>query len=75
MIASTVYVNSDEVLNDNKYEFESIGRPFFKSLGDAIYKYELSRKRQHHPVLKNPVKSYDKRDPTDKRPSIIEADN
>lgn len=75
MIASTVYVNSDEVLNDNKYEFDSIGRPFFKSLGEAIYKYELSRKRQYHPVLKNPVKSYDKRDPKDKRPSIIEADN
>lgn len=75
MIASTIYVNSDEVLNDDKYEFESIGRPFFRNLGEAIYNYELKRKRTYHPTLKNPVVSYDKRNPNDNRPSIVQADN
>jgi hypothetical protein len=75
MIASTIYVNSDEILNDNKYDFETIGRPFFKDLGQAIYKYELNRKRAFQPTLKNPVMIYDKRDPKDNRPSIKEVDN
>ncbi len=75
MIASTIYVNSDEVLNDNKYDFDTIGRPFFRNLGAAIYNYELKRKRAYHPILKNPVISYDRRDAKDNRPSIKEVDN
>lgn len=75
MLAATVYVNSDGVVNDSKYDEETVGFPFFKELGKAVYDYELKRKRIHQPRLTNPVKVYEKRDPNDKRPTIKYADN
>jgi len=32
-----LYVNKDGVFNDNKYEYDSIGLPFMKRLGELIY--------------------------------------
>lgn len=75
MLSATIYVNSDGVVNDSKYDEETVGFPFFDKIGRAIYAYELSRSHQHKPVLVNPVKVYEKRDPSDKRPSIKQADN
>ncbi len=75
MLSATIYVNSDGVVNDSKYDEETVGFPFFDKIGRAIYAYELSRSHQHKPVLVNPVKVYEKRDPNDKRPSIKQADN
>lgn len=51
MLSGVIYVNSDGVLNDNKYEYDEIGYPFFKEVGDIIYQYELHRKRKHTPDL------------------------
>ena len=34
MLAATIYVNSDNILNDNKYEYETIGYPFLQQLGE-----------------------------------------
>ena len=75
MLSATIYVNSDGVVNDSKYDEETVGFPFFDKIGRAIYAYELSRSHQHKPVLINPVKVYEKREPNDKRPSIKQADN
>jgi len=75
MLSATIYVNSDGVVNDSKYDEETVGFPFFDKIGRAIYAYELSRSHQHKPILVNPVKVYEKRDPNDKRPSIKQADN
>jgi hypothetical protein len=75
MLAATVYVNSDGVVNDSKYDEETVGFPFFEQIGRAFYEYDLQRKRSYQPQLKNQVKSYEKRDPLDKRPSIKQADN
>lgn len=75
MLSATIYVNSDGVVNDSKYDEETVGFPFFDKIGRAIYAYELSRSHQHKPVLSNPVKVYEKREPNDKRPSIKQADN
>ena len=33
MLATTVYVNSDGILNDDKYDYDSIGYPFLYQLG------------------------------------------
>ncbi|MBS1660250.1 MAG: serine hydrolase [Bacteroidetes bacterium] len=52
MLTGTIYVNSDGVLNDDKYDYDSIGYPFFKEVGEIIYRYELGRKRAHTPDLK-----------------------
>jgi hypothetical protein len=53
MISAVVYVNKDGVLNDDKYEYEETGYPFFKEVGNIIYDYELKRTRKHKPDLSN----------------------
>jgi hypothetical protein len=75
MLAATVYVNSDGVINDSKYDEESMGFPFFRELGKAVYQYELQRPRAQKPPLKMNGVLYEKRDPQDKRPTIKMADN
>ncbi|MDE3256065.1 MAG: serine hydrolase [Bacteroidota bacterium] len=75
MLAATVYVNSDGVVNDSKYDEATVGFPFLKQIGTAFYNYELQRKRKYQPTLKNQVVQYEKRDPLDTRPSIKEVDN
>ena len=75
MLSSTIYVNMDGILNDDKYEYESIGHPFLNDLGKAVYGYELKRKRKYQPNLSEFKLKYDKRNPSDKRASIIDVDN
>lgn len=36
MLSGVIYVNSDGVLNDNKYEYDSIGYPFFREIGEIL---------------------------------------
>lgn len=75
MLAATLYVNSDGILNDNKYDYETIGHPFLYQLGQTIYNYELKRKRKYKPDLSDFIIQYEKRNPNDTRPSIKDADN
>jgi hypothetical protein len=75
MLSATVYVNSDGVVNDSKYDEETVGFPFLNKIGTAFYEYELKRPRKFKPVLKNQVKQYEKRNPKDTRPSILNAEN
>lgn len=51
MVSGNIYVNSDGVINDDKYEYEEIGYPFFKEVGNIIYQYELKRPRKYKPNL------------------------
>lgn len=53
MLTGNIYVNRDGILNDNKYEYEEVGYPFFKEIGEIIYKYELQRRRKYKPNLQN----------------------
>ncbi len=75
MLAATLYVNADEILNDNKYEYDSIGYPFLYQLGQTIYRFEQERKRNYKPGLSAFKIKYEKRDPKDKRASLSEVDN
>jgi len=75
MLAATVYVNSDGIINDSKYDEESMGFPFFRELGKAVYQHELQRPRAQQPPLKIKGLVYEKRDQQDKRPTIKMADN
>ncbi|MCK7558259.1 hypothetical protein MKQ70_25960 [Chitinophaga sedimenti] len=59
MLSGVIYLNRDGVLNDNKYEYEETGYPFFKEVGEIIYKYELSRKRAYTPDLRRFQFRYD----------------
>ncbi|MBO9659995.1 MAG: serine hydrolase [Chitinophagaceae bacterium] len=51
MLSGVIYVNSDGVLNDDKYEYRETGYPFFKEVGNIFYQYELQRKRKYPPDL------------------------
>ncbi len=53
MLSGNIYVNKDGILNDDKYEYNETGYPFFKEVGEIIYNYELNRKRKFAPVLNN----------------------
>ena len=75
MLAVTVYVNSDGILNDGKYDYDSIGYPFLYQLGQTIYQYEQQRKRAHKPDLSRFKIKYEKRDPNDTRPALKDVDN
>jgi len=44
LLSAVIYVNEDEIFNDDKYEYDEIGLPFLANLGRVIYKYELERK-------------------------------
>ena len=75
MLTATLYVNSDGILNDDKYDYDGIGYPFLYQLGRTIYQYELKRNRQYKPRLSRFKIEYEKRDVNDTRPLIREVDN
>ncbi len=53
MLSAVIYTNRDAILNDNKYEYEETGFPYFRELGYILYRYELSRERQYRPNLQH----------------------
>jgi Beta-lactamase enzyme family len=75
MLTATVYVNSDGILNDDKYDYEETGWPFMKELGQTIYQYELKRERKYKPDLNNFEIRYEQRNVNDTRPVIKNVDN
>jgi len=50
-VSAIVYVNEDQILNDDKYETDEVGLPFFVELGEYLYQRELKRKKQLMPDL------------------------
>lgn len=51
IVSAVIYVNTDEILNDDKYEYEEIGFPFFTELGEYLYQLELEREKMLKPDL------------------------
>ncbi len=51
MLSAVIYCNKDGILNDDKYDYDTVGFPFMKMLGQRIYAYERSRTREHKPDL------------------------
>ena len=49
MLSAVIYCNSDGIINDSMYDYDSVGYPFFKNLGQLIYNYELQRKKAFLP--------------------------
>lgn len=49
LLAATVYVNDNGTFNDDQYEYEELGMPFLRALGEAIYAYERRRVRTSPP--------------------------
>jgi hypothetical protein len=51
MLSAVIYVNRDGILNDDTYEYNEVGYPFFKDLYQVIYNLEKERKRKYIPVF------------------------
>ena len=52
-LSATISCNSDGIYNDDRYDYETVGYPFLKNLGQVIYQYELQRKKSMHPICQN----------------------
>jgi len=50
-VSAMIYCNSDGVLNDDQYDYATVGLPFMKNLGQVIYDYELKREYPVKPDL------------------------
>ncbi len=59
-VSALIYCNSDGILNDDKYDYKTIGLPFMKNLGQVIYDYELKREYKIRPDLSAVTFTYDK---------------
>lgn len=59
-LSAAINCNTNGIINDDKYEYDSIGFPFMKNLGQIIYDYELKRKRIYPPDLSSFKITYDK---------------
>ena len=59
-VSAAITCNTDGILNDDKYDYSTIGYPFMKNLGEALYAYELKRTKKHLPDLSSFVYRYNK---------------
>lgn len=50
-LSAVIYCNSNGILNDDTYDYEKLGYPFLKNLGQVIYDYELKRDKKIIPDL------------------------
>lgn len=59
-VSATIYCNSNGTINDDTYDYNSVGFPFMKNLGQVIYQNEIERKKPNIPDLSSFKISYDK---------------
>lgn len=59
-VSALIYCNSDGILNDDKYDYKTVGLPFMKNLGRVIYDHELKRNYKIRPDLSAFRFTYDK---------------
>lgn len=60
MLSATIHCNRDGIYNDDRYDYDSIGLPFLKNLGQVFYDYELKRQRRYQPDLSSLKLEYTK---------------
>ena len=58
ILSASIACNSDGIFNDNRYDYEEVGFPFLKNLGNIVYQYELQRKRKRKPDLSEFIFDY-----------------
>jgi hypothetical protein len=61
LLCATISCNTDGIYNDDKYDYETLGYPFLKNIGELMYNYELTRKRKYAPDLRDFMIDYNKR--------------
>ena len=60
MLTAVLLCNNDGIFNDDKYDYDTIGFPFMKNLGQLIYNYESTRPKRNKADLSKFRMSYDK---------------
>jgi Beta-lactamase enzyme family len=51
-LSAVIHANQDGIYNDGDYDYEKIGYPFMREIGQLIYRYELRRFRICKPDLR-----------------------
>ena len=51
LLSATVYANANGTFNDDAYEYDTVGFPFLRALGEFVLEHERARHRQHAPDL------------------------
>jgi len=74
MLTATIYANADDILNDGKYDYETVGWPFLYELGQTFLQYERDRPREYRPDLSRFAMDYHKRK-VDDRPTLKDVEN
>jgi hypothetical protein len=46
-VTAVIYCNEEDVLNSDRYQYETIGLPFLTELGQMLYHEELSREKRY----------------------------
>lgn len=60
-LSAVIYCNRDGILNDERYDYDSLGFPFMKHLGEVIYEYETKREKKILPDLSELNLNYDRK--------------
>lgn len=60
LLSTVIYCNNDGIFNDDKYDYDEVGFPFMKHLGQVIYEYEAKRSKKYLPDLSALKMNYDK---------------
>lgn len=59
-LSAAITCNTDGILNDDQYDYETLGYPFLKHLGQVIYDYEAKRAKKIEPDLNDVKFVYDR---------------
>tara|TARA_R110000868_G_scaffold37111_9_gene131504 strand:- start:37303 stop:38517 length:1215 start_codon:yes stop_codon:yes gene_type:complete len=52
-LTAVIHTNSNQIFNDNEYEYDEIALPFMAKLGQSIYNFELERPKKYTPNFEN----------------------
>jgi hypothetical protein len=58
-LSATVYVNENQIIGDDKYEYYTLGLPFLKQIGNILLEYERKRPK-NYPDLSKFIFDYSK---------------
>jgi hypothetical protein len=51
-LSAVIFANEDDIVNDDRYEYDAVALPFLSALGAAVCEYEKTRYRRHRPDLR-----------------------
>ena len=47
MLVATIHVNDNRIYNDGVYEYDEVGFPFLRELGNLIHGSEVKRRKKN----------------------------